>query len=424
MSDLARRALLVTVFRNDLVSKDLAADHLKELALLSQTYGVIPADSLLLPCRKFVAATLLTSGKLEELVARLEEVKPDVVIFDDEISPAQQRNLEKILSVPVIDRTEVILGVFADRAHTKEAKLQVELAHVQYQLPRLKRLWTHLGRQAGTTGGGGAYLKGEGEKQIEIDRRMIKQRVGALQRDIQALAAHRETVRSSRQRSNLPIFGLVGYTNAGKTTLLNVLTGADAFVEDKLFATLDTTTRKLTLANNQEMLLIDTVGFIRKLPHQLVAAFRSTLEEVSYADILLHVVDVSHPAAAEQAETTVQVLKELRAANKPILTVLNKIDRCKDLQMAARIRLKYPHTIPISALTGQGFDELQEMMLEELKKRRTVAKLRIPQKDYGVVSEVLRQGNLLQQEYEENDVLIQIELPTALAHRLGRYEEK
>lgn len=423
MSEPRPRALLVTVFRNDLVSRDLAEDHLEELSLLTETYGVDTADSMLLPCRKFLAATLMTTGKLEELVAHVEEIKPDVVIFDDEISPAQQRNLEKILRVPVIDRTEVILGVFADRAHTKEAKLQVELARVQYQLPRLKNLWTHLGRQAGTMGGGGAYLKGEGEKQIEIDRRIVKKRINTLRDEIQDLASHRETLRSSRQKSHLPVFGLVGYTNAGKSTLLNALTGADAFVEDKLFATLDTTTRKLTLANNQEMLLIDTVGFIRKLPHQLVAAFRSTLEEAAYADILLHVVDVSHPAAAEQADTTIQVLKELRAADKPIITVLNKIDRCKDLQMAARIRLKFPHTVQISALTRQGFAELEEMMLEELKKRRTTVKLRIPQKEYGIVNEILRQGHLLQQEYEENDILIQIELPVSLAQRLAKYEQ-
>ncbi len=424
MPESRQRALLVTVFRNDLISRELATDHLEELSLLSDTYGVDTADMILLPCRKFVAATLLTSGKLEELVARVQEIKPDVVIFDDEISPAQQRNLEKVLGVPVIDRTEVILAVFADRAHTREAKLQVELARVQYQLPRLKRLWTHLGRQSGSSGSGGAHQKGEGEQQIEIDRRIIKQRVTALQKDIEDLAAHRQTVRSSRQKSHLPILGLVGYTNAGKSTLLNALTGADAFVEDKLFATLDTTTRKLTLANNQEMLLVDTVGFIRKLPHQLVAAFRSTLEEATFADILLHVVDVSHPAAAEQADTTIEVLKQLNAADKPIITVLNKIDCCKDLQMAARIRLKFPHTVQISALTRQGFAELEEMMLEELKKRRTTVKLRIPQKDYGIVSEVLRQGNLLQQEYEENDILIQIELPASVAQRLARYEQK
>jgi GTP-binding protein HflX len=290
-----KKSLLVSIY-NDPDLKPVCEEHLEELEFLCKTYGIDVIQKV--PClvRKLTAATYVSPGKLEELVKLAEELKPDLVVFDDEISPGQQRNLEEIFGIPVIDRTEVILGVFAQRAQTKEAHLQIELAQVKYQSPRLKRMWTHLSRQKATSSGGG-HLKGPGEKQIELDRRLIKDRIHLLQKEIEQVASYRETQRQARMKSGIPIFAIIGYTNAGKSTLLNALTDANVFVEDKLFGTLDTTTRKFTLSNNQEILLIDTVGFIRKLPHLVVAAFRSTLEEALQADILLHIVDVSHPMA-------------------------------------------------------------------------------------------------------------------------------
>ena len=296
---------------------------------------------------------------------------------------------------------------------------------MKYQAPRLKRLWSHLSRQAGTgSSGGGGYTKGEGEKQIEIDRRILKDKIDDLRRQLEEVRAQRQTLRVLRVKNQIPVFAIIGYTNAGKSTLLNALTDAGVFVEDKLFATLDTTTRKLTLRNNQEILLIDTVGFIRKLPHLLVAAFKSTLEEALSADILLHLIDASHPAALDQAETTYEVLKELGAQDKPVITVLNKKDLLESEAPIMRMKLKYPHTVAISALTGEGFGELEEVMTKELAKLRRRVDLRIPQSDYRIVAEIQRHGLILKQEYEENDILIDAELPLWLANRLKPEGEK
>lgn len=417
------RALLVSVYKGGQVQKEICEEHLDELALLADTYGIETAHKTSCVVRRYDAATYITEGKLEELIEKAKEYQVDLVIFDDEIAPSQQRNLEKAFGVPVIDRTEVILGVFAQRAQTKEARLQIELAQTKYQAPRLKRLWTHLSRQQGTgsSGSGGAYLKGEGEKQIEIDRRILKRKIDLLQKEIEEVKAHRVTQRQSRNRSEIPVFAIIGYTNAGKSTLLNALTNADVFVEDKLFATLDTTTRKFTLPNNQEILLIDTVGFIRKLPHLLVAAFKSTLEEAFQSDILLHLIDVSHPMAEEQAETTFEVLKELNVEKKPVITVLNKVDLCHDNASINRLKIKYPKSVQISALHSQGFDQLLDIMIQELSKQRRVVTMRIPQSEYSVVSEVMRVGNIINQEYEDNDVIMRVDLPASTAQRLNGY---
>lgn len=416
------RAFLVAVYHGS-AQKSIAEEHLSELAQLVETYGAIPIQKEACAIRQFNASTFISEGKLEELVLQAHDCQANLVIFDEEISPAQQRNLEKAFKLTVMDRTEVILKVFGQRAQTKEAKLQIELAQLKYQFPRLKRLWTHLSRQAGTSGsgGGGAYLKGEGEKQIEIDKRILKRKVERLESEIDAVKATRQTQRSAREKSGIPIFAIIGYTNAGKSTLLNALTEANVFVEDKLFATLDTTTRKFLLPNNQEILLIDTVGFIRKLPHLLIAAFKSTLEEALQADILIHLVDVSNPAALEQAEASYEVLKQLGAEKKPIITVFNKIDKIESNAIITKLKFKYPRTVSISAAQKLGFDELIEKMQEEIANLRDLVFLRIPQKDYAVVSEIIRVGHVLKQDYDENDVILEVELPKHLANKYKKW---
>lgn len=420
-----KQVLLVATYQGA-AQKSICEEHLKELAFLVKTDGKEAVQAVACPLKKIEAATFLTKGKLQELVELALEKKVDAIVFDDEITPAQQRNLEAAFKLPVTDRTEIILSVFAKRAQTKEAKLQIELARVKYEAPRLKRLWTHLSRQAGTSGSGGSggYTKGEGEKQIEIDRRILKRKISHLQQQLEEVKAYRETQRQSRLRAEIPVFAIIGYTNAGKSTLLNALTDAEVFVEDKLFATLDTTTRKFTLNNHQEILLIDTVGFIRKLPHLLVAAFKSTLEEALEADILLHLIDASHPMAEEQAQTTYEVLKELNAANKPIITVFNKIDQCQSIATLHRLRMSYPKNVQISALHRQNFESLQEVMLEELSRQRQVVDLVIPQSDYAVVSEMMRMGHIVEQDYEENNIVLKVELPRQLVGKVVRYQVK
>lgn len=415
------RALLVGVYYSG-KEKEECANYLHELEGLCHTFGL--EVTLQVPCaiKKIDAGTYLGKGKLDELVLAVQETSANVIIFDDEISPSQQRNLEKIFQKPVMDRTELIIEVFAQRAQTREARLQVELAKVKYQFPRLKRMWTHLSRQTGTgSGGGGAYLKGEGEKQIEIDRRLLKRRVDQLNQAIKEMHAQRETQRSQRMRTRIPTFAIVGYTNAGKSTLLNALTQANVLVEDKLFATLDTTTRKFILPNRQEILLIDTVGFIRKIPHTLVAAFKSTLEEAVHTDILLHLIDVSNPAAEVQAEATLLVLKELNAIHQPVITVLNKIDQCKNPSLLHRLRIKYPKTVQISALNKTGFDHLLEVMTQEISTLRKQFKLRIPQSHYALVSELMREGRVIFCDYEDNDILLHIEVPGRFEHKVRTF---
>ncbi len=416
---IAQKALLVATF-NGSNQRALCEEHLQELSLLADTYGVEVAGRF--PCqnKKCDAATYITSGKLEELRLLADELAANLIIIDEEISPSQQRNLEAVFQRPVMDRTEVILGVFAQRAQTKEARLQIELARVKYQTPRLKRLWSHLSRQHGS-GGGGGHQKGEGEKQIELDRRMLQSRIEQLQNELEEVKNIRETQRAARVRSEIPVFAIIGYTNAGKSTLLNALTNAGVFVEDKLFATLDTTTRKFKLPNNQEILLIDTVGFIRKLPHLLVAAFKSTLEEAIQADILIHLIDASHPMAEEQIQASIEVLKELGAEKKPIITVLNKMDRPEAVANAAKLKLLFPNTVLISATEKMGFEDLQDAMILEMSKFRKEITLRVPQSEYHVISQAMKLGNVLNQDYDENDVVLRVDLPSAIADKLSKY---
>ncbi len=391
-------------------------EHLEELSRLVETYGVETAAMEPCSLRTIDRATYLGKGKVEELKVIADTLDVDAIIWDEELAPSQQRNLEKFFGRTVLERREVILGVFQKHARTKEARLQVELARIRYELPRLKNLWTHLSRQRG----GGLAVKGEGEKQIELDRRMLTDKEAHLLRQLDEVRRHRQTQRQARDRAGMPTFAIVGYTNAGKSTLLNALTEAGVLVEDQLFATLDTTTRKYLLPNNQEILLIDTVGFIRKLPHQLVAAFKSTLDEAVYADILLHVVDASSPVAHEQAAATLEVLKELGAVGKPTLTLLNKCDQA-DKGMLLRLRTLHTKTVQISAKEGSGFDDLAARMVEELTALRQEVHVRIPQSEYALVSELIRLGEVIEQEYEENDVVLHIRIPVDLVRKVESY---
>ncbi len=399
--------------------KELCVEHLEELESLCTTYGFEVLGKECCPLKKIDPKAYLGKGKIEELSEKAASLEADVVIFDDEISPNQQRNLEKVFKRPVIDRTELILEVFAQHAKTKEAHLQIELAKIRYQMPRLKRLWTHLSRQ---TSGGAGFTKGAGESQIELDRRMLRKRMSQLNKEIEQVKKHRAVQRHARERAGVPSFAIIGYTNAGKSTLLNTLTQAGVLVEDKLFATLDTTTRKFSLPNHQQILLVDTVGFIRKIPHTIVAAFRSTLEESAYTDILLHLIDVNHPLAEEHAETTYQVLKELKVEGQPIITVLNKIDICENKLRVKKLKLKYHHTVEISALNREGIDELLDLMMEELSKLRKTVSLRIPQSHYALVSELMHEGRVIHHDYEGNDILLTIEIPQNLEHKIKQFE--
>ncbi len=413
----AHCALLIGVYRSG-GDKEACQSSLNELHRLCDTLGLSVKAELICPIKKLESATYVGSGKVEEIELQVKAEGMDVVIFDEEISPHQQRNLEEALKVAVVDRTELIIEVFAKHAKTKEARLQVELAKVRYQMPRLKRLWTHLSRQSA---GGGAHLKGEGEKQIEIDRRILKRRIDQLGKEIEEIKEHRGVQRNARLRSGIPTFAIVGYTNSGKSTLLNALTQAGVLAEDKLFATLDTTTRKFQLPNKQEILLVDTVGFIQKIPHTLIAAFRSTLEEVIHTDILLHMIDISNPDAEKQAEETNRVLKELGAENMPTITVLNKVDAAPSSLMMTKMRIKYPKTVPISALTGIGFDHLLEMMVKGVSKLRKVYSLRIPLAHYKLISEIMREGRVISSEYEENDALLKVEIPAELEYKFRSF---
>jgi GTPase len=398
--------------------KFMGEESLQELHRLCDTFGLEVVGQVLYPFKKLDSGTYLGQGNIDAVGESSKEVGAKIILFDDEITPNQQRNLENQFKMPVIDRTEIIIEVFAQRAQSKEAQLQVELAKIKYQFPRLRRMWTHLSRQSS---GGGGHVKGEGEKQIEIDRRLLRKRIDIMNKEIKAVAVQRNTQRTARKRSGIPVFSIVGYTNAGKSTLMKSMTGAEVLVEDKLFATLDTTTRKYTLPNKQEVLLVDTVGFIRKIPHTLVVAFKSTLEEAVHTDILIHLIDVSHPLAEDHAEATMKVLRELKAVDQPIITVLNKVDACEDQVLLMKLKFKYPRTVLISALDPKTLEELQERMVEALASLRSLLNLRIPQSEYALIAELMKEGNVHSSDYEENDVLLKIEIPKQIEYKVKKF---
>ncbi len=398
------RAVLVGVqFRN--TDEWAVQDHLAELGQLVQTAGGTVVAQEIVKRDRPTAAFLIGKGKVEDLRLLCEAERADTLVFDEELSPAQERNLEREVRRKIVDRTALILDIFAQRAQTKEAKLQVELAQHQYMLPRLRGLWTHLERQPGGIG-----TRGPGETQIEVDRRRVRERIHHLSQQIKQVRRQRATQRKSRARHNVRTVAIIGYTNAGKTTLLNHLTGADAFVEDKVFATLDPTTRKLEIPSGRAVLFSDTVGFIRKLPHMLVDAFKATFEETLEADLLLHVLDISHPAAEEQANAVEAVLTELGAQGKPAVTALNKIDRIEHPEIARRWMQRLPKSAPISATDGRGLDELLELIEEQFAAELVVATYRVPQRESRVIARLHDEGHVLDTRYEDNCALLTVEL--------------
>jgi GTPase len=382
-------------------------DSLDELAELAATAGGAVVGDGTQKLEAPVAGTFIGPGKAKEFAEFCRKNDVDTVVFDDELSPAQGRNLEKVFACKVLDRTALILDIFARRARTREGKLQVELAQLQHLLPRLTRFWGHLSRQSGGIGMRG----GEGESQLETDRRRVQERIEKITSDLQAVRRHRATQRSGRQRQFWPLASIVGYTNAGKSTLLNALTGSNALAEDKLFATLDPATRRLRLPTNQNVFLTDTVGFIRKLPHGLVEAFKATLEEVVQAELLLHVVDVSHPQAAEQIAAVNSVLAEIGADGKPTIMVLNKIDKCEGNGSLDKYLHQYANAVAISAQTGAGISQLIEELGTQLRPIREFVELSVPHGQSAVIARLHQVAQVTERDYEGEQARFRARIP-------------
>ncbi len=409
-------------------------DSLEELELLTDTAGLVVVGLLTQRLARANPATLIGKGKLGELKMLALESSADVVIFDDELSPRQQRELEAELGeeIKVVDRTALILDIFARHARTREGAVQVELAQYEYRLPRLTRAWTHLARQAGGRAGGatgGVGVRGPGETQLEVDRREINRRIAFLQRQLEEIRKQRQQYRQHRRQQGAVVAALVGYTNAGKSTLLNAISGADVRAEDQLFATLDPTTRRVDLPSGRAILFTDTVGFIQKLPTALVAAFRATLEEVNEADLLVHVVDVSHPNADEQVAAVEEVLEELGAGEKTVVTAVNKVDRLDLREPEDEARLNgaladYPNAVAISALTGAGLPALAEMIDDVLQKRMVQIDALIPYAQAELVALVHELGVVEREQHTDDGTHIVGRMPVEHAGRYAPYQSK
>ncbi|NMB59221.1 MAG: GTPase HflX [Chloroflexi bacterium] len=396
-------------------------DSLEELALLADTAGLEVVGQTYQRIDHIHAGTFIGSGKVLEVVALVEETLADVVIFDNELAPTHQRELEEKLGTKVLllDRTALILDIFAQHAQTREGALQVELAQYEYRLPRLTRAWTHLARQAGGGGGrtgsvGGVGLRGPGETQLEVDRREINKKISRLKNELEKVRAHRERYRAQRKRSQIPIVALVGYTNAGKSTLLNRLSHSDVYVANQLFATLDPTTRRVNLPGGHLALLTDTVGFIQKLPTQLVAAFRATLEEISEADLLIHVVDITHPNALAQWESVQQTLKDIKADHIPVVTVFNKMDQLQDAAYGEETVQSLPNSALISARTGAGMSDLTALIEKVLFEQFQPVIVKLPYQQGQLISLFHEFGQVERFEQDRSGVIIHGNLPGRL----------
>ncbi len=397
---MVERAILIGIQDMETTQGE-AEEHLLELGELVKTMGVPVIGQMMTKLKKTTPRYLLGSGKAEEIFEHIKEEEADCVVFDYDLTPSQQRNWERLTKICVIDRQEVILDIFASRASTREASLQVELARMQYSLPRLTRAWTHLSRQRGGSKG----TRGEGEQQIEVDRRIVQDSISQLKKELKQVKKHRETQRKKRNRQSMPHAAIVGYTNAGKSSLLNALANSDVLVEDKLFATLDPTTRRVELADKREILLTDTVGFVRKLPHNLVEAFKSTLEEATLADFLIITLDYSSPYIDDHWDTTLSVLKELGAEDKLKLVVFNKIDLKEDPVLMARMKALNPEYVFVSAATGKGIEALKSKISALARFETVELKLEIPPERHDIISLAYAKGKVLESEYDDDGKL-------------------
>jgi GTP-binding protein HflX len=409
------RALLIGL-ETEGVSKWDLRDSMDELRELASSAGAEVVDTVTQKLQKPTAPYYIGRGKAELIRDSIRQQRVTSVIFDDELSPAQGRNLENLLSRKVLDRTQLILDIFAQRARSREGRLQIELAQLQYLLPRLTRMWHHLSRQTGGIG-----TRGPGETQLEVDRRRVQERIARLERELVAVRKTRAVQRQGRKRHQWPVAAVVGYTNAGKSTLLNLLTGAEVIAADRLFATLDPTTRSFTLPNRQRVLLTDTVGFLRKLPHTLIESFKATLEEVHEADLLIHVADLSHLRVDEQMEAVESVVKELDACGKQTVIVFNKIDRVSDRDRANAYLQRLPGSVAISARTGEGVTDLVHALQDALVSWRLRSRLRIPTSESALLAEIHRVGHVLELKYEGDDAVVIAHVPPQLAQKLDCY---
>lgn len=400
-------------------------DSLQELALLADTAGMVVVGQASQKIHQIHAKTFIGSGKVEEVREALDQDEGNVVIFDDELSPRHQRELEKLFGekIKVLDRSALILDIFAQHARTREGALQVELAQYEYRLPRLTRQWTHLARQAGGSGiRSGVGLRGPGETQLEVDRREIGRKIAKLKRDLEQVRSHRSQHRAKRERTGIPVIALVGYTNAGKSTLLNALTDADCYTADQLFATLDPTTRRVDLPSGRQVLLTDTVGFIQKLPPTLIAAFRATLEEIVEADLLLHVVDMSHKNVIQHIDVVEDTLAEIEVPPMPKILVWNKSDLQQDMQSDAALYSLYDAQIKTSAREKSGLNDLLEKIEDLLLVQMHTLKLRLPYEQGDLVSLLFDTAHVITHEYAEAGILMTVQVPAFLYKRLKQYQ--
>ncbi len=391
--------------------------HLDELEALSETIGIETVEKIIAPLKNPTPRYLVGTGKAEEIRFAAEEHDADYIIFDDELSPSQQRNWERFTSRQTADRQEIIINIFSDRAATKEASLQVELARLSYSLPRLTGAWTHFSKQKGGVSG----TRGEGEKQLELDRRMILHRISRLKKELKSVEKQRTTQRKLRKTRNTASCAIAGYTNAGKSTLLNRLTLSDVDANNRVFDTLDPATRKMKLPGGKEILLTDTVGFIRKLPHQLVEAFKSTLEETVLSDLIILLMDGSDPDVFSHYRTSMEVLTEIGASDKPVLKVINKTDSKSDSFLRHRLENEFSDAVFISARTGENMDLFLGKIESILNRKEKRVRLEIPLEKYSIIAGIKSSGTVYHEEYLDNSVIIEASIPESLSGKLDQY---